>query len=111
MEVQFSGMELDSDQKSILNGYSDKFCKGCDVKALHINLKGHKKAGGRMSYTTQLRAEIRGKGKKTVEKTAEDTDWDFNISVKNAFFRLQKEIKVRKKGFFRRIWARKGDTL
>ena len=106
MEVQFSGMELDSWQRDQVNNYSGKFGKGSEVLALHINIKGHTKAGGRMSYTTQLRAEL-----KHCIKTAESTDWEFHASVKTAFGKLQKEVKAKPKGFFRRLWVRRGDKM
>lgn len=103
MKVQFSGMELDNEQRDIVNKYSDKFCKACEAMALHINIKAHKKAGGRVSYTTMVRAERL----KHDMKTAEETDWDFHISVKNAFLKLEKELNAKHKGFLRRIWLRR----
>ncbi len=106
MDVQFSGTELDNDQKDIVNKYADKFSKACEAESLHINLKAHTKAGGRVSYTTQLRAETGRKGRKTAEKTAEDIDWDFHMSVKTAFAKLHKEFKGERKSLLRRILRR-----
>jgi ribosome-associated translation inhibitor RaiA len=97
-------MELDSWQRDQVNNYSGKFCKGGEVLALHINIKGHMKAGGRMSYTTQLRAEV-AHG----IKTAESTDWDFHASVKTAFGKLEREVKARPKGLLRKLGLRRGD--
>jgi len=89
MDVQFSGIKLDDVEKYLVNALSDKFCKGClGLEALHIDIKQHKKAGDRSTYTTHLRAEL-GKGN---VKTAEVTDWDFAKSVRTAFKKLGKEL-------------------
>jgi hypothetical protein len=101
MDVQFSAKGLDDEQKDIVNSYTERFSKACDAKGLHINIKQHKKAGGRFSYTTQVRAEL----KKGI-KTAEATDWDFHMSVKEAFGKLQKEVKSKNGSFLSRIFSR-----
>jgi hypothetical protein len=88
MNVQFSGMELDGEQTDIVKSHSDRFCKGCEAENLHINIKQHRKAGDRFSYTTQVRADT-GDG----IKSAEFTDWEFGKCVKEAFRKLEKEIK------------------
>lgn len=93
MDVQFSGMALDDEQKDIVNNYSDSFCRSCSVNALHINAKEHKKAGGRTSYAIQLRAEIAHKGKRTFEITSQDAGWDFHVAVKTAFKKLEREVR------------------
>jgi|GEM_PF-1800645 len=108
MDVRFSGMKLDDEQKRIVNMYRDSFCRACEVSSLHINLKGHKKAGERMSYTIQLHAELARKGKKTLEAVSDVTDWDFQASVKGAFAKLEKEIKsMEKKSWFSAIFKRR----
>jgi hypothetical protein len=86
MDVEYSGLELDVARKAEVNGYKEKLAIECDVDELQINLKEHKKAG-RSSFTTHLRAKTRfGSG------SVEETDWDFHMSVKNAFTKLIREL-------------------
>lgn len=87
MDVQFSGIDLDADQKDWVNRSIERFEKACDADELHINLKEHKKAGDRSSYTAQLRAII---GSDIF--TSEVTDWDFKQAVKSAFKKLEREL-------------------
>lgn len=90
MDVQFAGPELDSWQTAEVNRYSDKFGKNHGyIDVLHVEVKEHKKAGGRSSYTTTLRAEVRN----DVLGAVEVTDWDFHMSLKGAFIKLAKELE------------------
>lgn len=108
MDVQFAGMKLDDEEKAQVNLYADKFVRECEADALHIDLKMHRKAGGRANYTTILRAEKKNK----VIGDAEVTDWEFHMSVKKAFDKLQKELtnKSRSKAgigrLFAKVWGR-----
>lgn len=92
MDVQFSGMELNDEQTTMVNDFIDRLDRANHVELLNINIKDHEKAGGRTSYTTQLRAE-----EKDSLLTAEETDWDFHASVKHAFSKITKEVKRLKK--------------
>jgi hypothetical protein len=100
MKVQYSGMDLDKDDQDLVNKLSDKFCKSCKVDALHINIKDHKKAGGRMSYTVQLRAEV----PKKKPMALEITDWEFEKALRTAFDKLTKEVSSAQKSFLSRIF-------
>jgi hypothetical protein len=105
METQISGMKLDQEQKEIVSKYADNFCKTCEIALLSINIKEHLKAGGRTSYTTQLHAEFMHRGKKTMDRSVDVTDWDFHTSVKLAFKKLGKEIKNKEaKSWFERVF-------
>jgi len=98
MDIRLSGMGLDSEQTDVIDRFIGKLEKASDLSALHINVKEHRKAGGRTNYTIQLRAELMKKGKKTFEKIADDTDWDFSTAVKKAFLKIEKEVKSKEQG-------------
>jgi hypothetical protein len=89
MEVQFSGMVLDSEQKPILEGYIEKVTAAKELDSFHVNTKVHRKAGNRYSYTTELRTTI---GSDVF--TSESTDWDYHLTVKESFKKLMKELKI-----------------
>lgn len=97
MKNQISGMALDREQKGIVTSYSNTFCRGCDIDELHINIKEHKKAGGRSRYTVQLLAIMGGRGKKISEKAAESTEWEFSLAVRESFKKLGNELKHKNK--------------
>ena len=104
MDVQFAGMKLDDEEKAQVNIYADKFVREYEADTLHVDLKMHRKAGGRAKYTTILRAEAKSR----VVGDAEVTDWEFHMSVKKAFVKLEKELtnKSRSKAAVNRLWDR-----
>ncbi len=90
MEVQFSGIDTDREEKELLNELSEKFCKGCHgIESLHVNVKEHRKAGNRSKYTVQVRAKL----PRVNINTAEATDWEFEKAARGAFDKLSREIK------------------
>lgn len=103
MDIRLSGMELDSEQRDIIDWFIGRLEKASDLTALHINVKEHRKAGGRFSYTVQLRAELMKRGKKTFEKIADETDWDFSAAVKKAFLKIGREVKSKEQGKLSRL--------
>ena len=108
MDVQFAGMKLDDEEKAQVNIYADKFVREYEADVLHIDLKMHKKAGGRAKYTTILRAEKKSK----VIGDAEVTEWEFHMSVKKAFDKLERELANRARSkagigrLFAKVWGR-----
>jgi len=89
MEVQFSGMVLDSEQKAIVEGHIEKIVAAKELDSFHVNTKVHRKAGNRYSYTTELRVVLGGD-----VFTSESTDWDYHATVKDTFRKLSKELKI-----------------
>ena len=79
----------------------EKMAKDLEVDTIHVNTKSHRKAGNRFSYSTQVRVEMGGK---VVSQTAED--WKFRDTVHEAFDKLTKKVKTKKRGFVSRIFKR-----
>jgi len=104
MEIIPSGAKLDNDQKDVIDHFASRLEKACELTALYINIKAHQKAGGRMSYTVQLRGELVKAGKHVMEKAAETTAWEFDIAVKTAFQKLEKEVKNKEAGWLEKMF-------
>lgn len=103
MDVQFSGAKPEREEQALIDDNIKKTEKICEADLLHINIKNHKKAGGRMSHTVQLRLERAN----DVIATSEYTDWDFPKAVNAAFSKLRKEVKSKRGSLMRRLLGRR----